>query len=116
MKAVLISLLTLVLSGCAEEDKTKLATSEDLIAYMSASASMSSATEAYCAVQFYDPLNPGQLYELEEGSLVACGGVQATDAGSYYYSYFPHSADEPVLLSIVRPKAGATIIRYIEIQ
>jgi len=115
MRQISCLILIFFLFGCAETEDTEMLTSEKLVDSMYAYAAMSSGTIAYCSIQFRHPEN-GSVYALEEGSIVSCGGVAAALSGNYYYSYFPHSAGEQVLVSIVRPKAGATAIKLVDLQ
>lgn len=118
MNFIFLSLALLALTSCAKlEGEETFETSERLIASMETFANISSGTTVWCYVSFKDPDNPSQLYELEEGSVVACNGQIMTRNLHYYYAYVDRgTATGPVMLSVTRPKAGTSFVHWFDLQ
>ena len=112
---VLISFILLFI-GCEEQELENFETSERLNASLSHYATRQDANTIYCSVRFHEPDDLSLTYELEEGSIVACDGYRMVKTSNYYYTYVPRTTSEPAMLSITRPKAGTSFIRYINLQ
>lgn len=111
MKSLLLFSILFIglLSGCAKKDPDVLST-DDLRVYTSCYKVNTST--ASCYVELFRADQPSVSYPLEEDSIIACDGNYAVPSGSGYTATFPHYGYNMIEVTIVRPKAGSTIVTY----
>lgn len=105
--------MALFLGACA--DPAPEVISSDRIG-ASVYATRVNAQEAYCSVLFYLVAEPASNFYLEADSIVACDGVETTLGGGTYNATFPHASSSSIEVSIIRPKAGSTVLEYFPLQ